>query len=86
VTRFDQNHDHEATPFFFQNDGLTGIPGVAVTGLDLFQEATQITFVFEGNVTEGLLPLTFSANGTAANGDKACLISSIAGPDCLTCP
>lgn len=73
--------------------GIPGIPnpytnvtGIAVTGLNLNQDSTTLTFYFQGHINESSIPITFSAGTQSSTSeDRTCLISSLTGPDCVDC-
>jgi len=66
----------------------TSVTGIAVTELNLFQDTTALTFLFQGHYNESSIPVTFSAGAEASmtSEDRTCLISSITGPNCVDCP
>jgi hypothetical protein len=87
VTRFDPANDPPTViPFFIESDNITNLNGITVPDLNLAGAATQLTFVFQGNLSSSSLPVTFTASAYGADTtSRACLISSLSGPDCLTC-
>jgi len=67
---------------------FTNVTGIAITGLDLFQDTTALTFLFQGHLNESSIPITFSAGAQVSmtSEERVCLISSITGPSCVDCP